>query len=89
MIKNKINKNIEYKNSSEIQKEICLKLIDIRNYSQSALYCLNNNDLTNIDKDEVIAYFSTVPSICEEIELLTYNLEYAIKLESDNYDERL
>lgn len=89
MIKKRINQNgkIEYESSSEIRKEILLDLMDIRSYSESALYCLENNDLTHIDKSEVIAYFSTVPELCEEIEKLTYDLELAIKLEGDNYDE--
>lgn len=89
MIKKRINQNgeIEYESSSEIEKEILLDLMDINNYSESALYCLKNNDLTNIDKGEVIAYFSTVSELCEEIETLMYDLESAVKLECDNYYE--
>jgi len=91
MIKKRINQNREktHEISSAIEKEILLNLLDINNYSESALYCLKNNDLTHIDKDEVIAYFSTVPELCKEIETLIYDLESAIKLESDNNNERL
>lgn len=89
MIKKRINQNgkIEYESSSEIEKEIWLKLMDIKSYSESALYCLKSDDLTYIDKDEVIAYFSTVPKMCEEIELRMYDLELAVGLESNNHGE--
>lgn len=89
MIKKRINQNgkIEYENSSEIQEEICLKLMNIRSYSRSALYCLKTDDLTYIDKDEIIAYFSTVPKMCEEIELRIYDLEIALKLEDEQNEQ--
>lgn len=63
----------------EREREICLNLMNINNYSKDVLHYLNNDNLAFSDKEEMIAYFSTVPQICKETESLIYDLEIVME----------
>lgn len=71
---------------NKIEKEIYLDLNDIKIYSKDVLNYLKASDASNFDKEELIAYFETVPSTCEELELLIRDLELEIEKENKYYE---
>lgn len=55
--------------------EIESNLLDIKAYVESTLNYFDNEDNKNIDKDEIIAYLSTVPETVEETKKLFQEVE--------------